>query len=118
MTKKEMFAEIKKVVADHQEMVDFIDHEIELLEKKSASPRKPTKNQLENAQFKADIVDVLMVADAPMSIKELVVACPSLEGLTNQRITRLLTDLRKDGKVARSYIKKVAHFAYGTEGEE
>ena len=118
MTKKEMFAEIKKVVADNQEMVDFIDNEIALLEKRSSASRKPTKNQLENVQFKADIVDMLMVADAPMSIKEIVATVPSLEGLTNQRISRLLSDLRKDGKVSRTYIKKVAHFSYGKEGDE
>lgn len=38
MTKKEMFTEIRKVVADNAEMVAFIDHEIELLNRKSDSP--------------------------------------------------------------------------------
>ena len=119
MTKREMFNLIATVNADNQEIVDFCNHEIELLDNKKTSPRKPTKNQLENIQFKQDILDVLMVADAPMPIKELMATCPSLEGLTNQRVTRLLTDLRKDGKVYRTYIKKVAHFGYGKEeGEE
>ena len=119
MTKREMFNLIATVNADNQEIVDFCNHEIELLDNKKTSPRKPTKNQLENIQFKQDILDVLMVADAPMPIKELMATCPSLEGLTNQRVTRSLTDLRKDGKVYRTYIKKVAHFGYGKEeGEE
>ena len=56
MTKKEMFAEICKGVADNAEMVAFIDHEIELLDRKSGSPRKPTKTQVENDGFKADIL--------------------------------------------------------------
>ena len=118
MTKREMFNLIATVNADNQEIVDFCNHEIELLDNKKTSPRKPTKNQLENAQFKQDILDVLMVADAPMSIKELMVACESIADLSNQRITRLLTDLRKDGKAYRVYIKKVAHFGYGAEQEE
>ena len=117
MTKREMFNLIATVNADNQEIVDFCNHEIELLDNKKTSPRKPTKNQLENAQFKQDILDVLMVADAPMSIKELMVACESIADLSNQRITRLLTDLRKDGKAYRVYIKKVAHFGYGAEQE-
>ena len=50
-------------------------------------------------------------------IKELMVACESIADLSNQRITRLLTDLRKDGKAYRVYIKKVAHFGYGAEQE-
>ena len=37
MTKREMFAEIRNIVADNAEMVAFIDHEIELLERKSNS---------------------------------------------------------------------------------
>lgn len=117
MTKREMFNLIATVNADNQEIVDFCNHEIELLDNKKTSPRKPTKNQLENVQFKQDILDVLMVADAPMSIKELMVACESIADLSNQRITRLLTDLRKDGKAYRTYIKKVAHFGYGAEQE-
>ena len=117
MTKREMFNLIATVNADNQEIVDFCNHEIELLDNKKTSPRKPTKNQLENVQFKQDILDVLMVADAPMSIKELMVACESIADLSNQRITRLLTDLRKDGKAYRVYIKKVAHLGYGAEQE-
>lgn len=118
MTKKEMFAEIRKVVADNTEMVAFIDHEIELLNKKSSSSRKPTKTQVENEGFKADILSALAEADKAVTIKELYVLCPSISGLTNQRITHMLTDLRKDGKVARTYVKKVAYFSLGSEESE
>jgi len=122
MTKKEKFAEIREFVvacvtdpAKQAEMVAFIDHEIELLDRKISTPKKPTKTQLENDGFKADIVSALALADAPVTIKELVVACPSISGLSNQRITHLLTDLRKGGTVARTYIKKVPYFALGAE---
>lgn len=118
MTKKEMFAEIRKAVINNEEMVAFIDHEIDLLEKKGASPRKPTKVQLENDGFKAEIITALTGADSAVTIKELVNICPAIAGLTNQRITHLLTDLRKDGKVARSYVKKVPYFTLGNEAEE
>lgn len=115
MTKKEMFAEIRKVVAENAEMVAFIDHEIELLDRKSGSPRKPTKTQVENDGFKADILAALAEVDEPVTIKGLCEVCPSVAELSNQRITHMLTDLRKDGKVARSYVKKVAYFVLGTE---
>lgn len=117
MTKKEMFAEIRKVVADNEEMVAFIDHEIELLTKKSGSSRKPTKTQVENDGFKADILAALAEVDAPVTIKELCEVCAPIADLSNQRITHMLTDLRKDGKVARTYVKKVAYFALGCENE-
>ncbi len=117
MTKKEMFAEIRNYVVENAEMVEFIDHEIELLERKGSATRKPTKTQLENETFKADIVATLTTLNAPVTIKELCERCPSIADLTNQRVTHLLTDLRKDGQVARTYVKKVAYFAIGNENE-
>lgn len=117
MTKKEMFSAIRNLVLDNEEMVAFIDHEVELLNRKSATPSKPTKTQLENDEFKADILVALSAVDAPVTIKGLCEVCPSIAGLTNQRITHMLTDLRKDGKVTRSYVKKVAYFSLGTEEE-
>ena len=117
MTKREMFAEIRKIVADNEEMVAFIDHEIELLNKKSGSSRKLTKTQIENNGFKAEILNALAEMDKSVTISQLIAGCEALNGLTNQRITHMLTDLRKDGKVARTYVKKVAYFALGNEGE-
>lgn len=117
MTKREMFNEIRNVVIDNEEMVAFIDHEIELLNRKSNSSRKPTKTQVENEGFKADILEALEVADSPLTIKELCAVCPSIADLTNQRITHMLTALRKDGKVVRTYEKKVPYFGIGSEDE-
>lgn len=118
MTKKEMYALIRAEVIDNAEMVAFIDHEVELLDRKSASPKKPTKNQLENEGFKADILTALAEADKPLCIKELCAVAPVLAPLSNQRVTHLLTDLRKSGEVKRTYIKKVAYFSLGAEEEE
>ena len=115
MTKKEMYAEILKVVADNEELVAFVNHEIDLMNRKSSGTRKPTKTQLENEGFKADILEALAGVDEPVTIKGLCGICDSISGLTNQRVTHLLTDLRKEGKVARTYVKKVAYFALGPE---
>jgi len=111
MTKREMYNEILAVVADNAEMVEFINHEIELLNRKSSAVRKPTKNQLENEGFKADIVDYLKDADAPKTIKELQTAIPSLADLTNQRITHLLTDLVKAETLTKNYVKKTPYYS-------
>ena len=111
MTKKEMFAEIRKVVADNAEMVAFIDHEIELLERKSNSPKKPTKTQVENDGFKAEIVAYLTEVDTPKTIKELQAEIPSISGLTNQRITHMLTDLVKTETLTKEYVKKTPYYS-------
>ena len=111
MTKREMFAEIRNIVADNEEMVAFIDHEIELLERKSNSPKKPTKTQIENNGFKAEIVAYLTEADTPKSIKELQAEIPSISGLTNQRITHMLTDLVKAETLTKEYVKKTPYYS-------
>lgn len=111
MTKKEMFAEIRNIVADNEEMVAFIDHEIELLERKSNSPKKPTKTQVENDGFKAEIIAYLTEVDTPKTIKELQAEISSIGGLTNQRITHMLTDLVKAEILTKEYVKKTPYYS-------
>ena len=82
---------------------------------KAGQIRKPTANQLQNKEFKAAIVAALTELDRPVTIKELAAACPEIAELTNQKINRLLIDLRENGTVARSYIKKVAYFGRGLD---
>ena len=118
MTKKEYFAELRAMVIDNQEMVDFIDREIELLNKKSSTPKKPTKTQIENEGFKADIIRVLTDADTLLTITEICEACNFPETMSNQRVTHLLTALRKEKKVRREYVKRKAYFAIGAEPDE
>lgn len=114
-TKREYFAEIRELVIDNPELVEFVDHEVALLDKKKNAERKPTDTQLENIGFKNDILVALADAEKPVNIKELIVLVPALDGLTNQRIARLLADLRKAKKVARTYVGKTPHYALGAE---
>lgn len=111
MTKREMFVAIRGLVSDNAEMVAFIDHEIELLNRKSSAERKPTKNQVENEGFKAEIVAHLATADSPLTIKEMQAEIPSIAGLSNQRITHMLTDLVKSETLVKTYIKKVPYYS-------
>jgi hypothetical protein len=116
MTKRENFEAIKNVLVQYgtQEQVACIEHEIELLNRKSTTPKKPTATQVENEKFKTAIVEYLGTADKPVTVKD-IMALPTFEGISNQRVTHLLTALRTEGKVARTYVKKVAYFALGTE---
>lgn len=118
MTKKEMFNAIRAMVIDNQEMVEFIDREIELLNRKSSAPKKPTKTQIENECFKADIIRVLTDADTLLTITEICEACNFPKNMSNQRVTHLLTALRKEKKVRREYVKRKAYFTIGAEPDE
>ena len=87
---------------------DFIAHEIELLEKKSAN-RKSTKTQTESVGIKVNILEVLE-GSAGMTVSQIM---PLVGDGTykNQKISSLLHQLVKDGKVRRYTEKRVAYFA-------
>lgn len=117
MTKKEMYKNIIALVNDGaceatlSEIVDFCSNEIALLEKKAATPRKPTANQLENESLSAEIVAYLTAKDTAKSISELQEEVPSLAPLSNQRISHILSALIKAEKLTKSYIKKTPYYA-------
>ncbi len=112
MTKKEMFMEIRNAVLSNEEMVAFIDHEIELLDRKAASPRKPTKTQVENNGYKALVIEYLISADAPKNLTDIKNNIEPLQELTVNRIARLCNDLVNDGKLNKEYIKKTPFYSF------
>ena len=110
MTKKEMFAHIATVNSADQEIVDFCNHEIELLAKKASGSSKPTKTQVENETYKASILEILAEADRPLTISEMM-EDDRLSGLKNQRVSALVTQLKKAEQVVRTEDKKKAYFS-------
>ena len=111
-TKREMYQAILAVaeVASNTEMVEFINKQIELLDKRSTTERKPTKTQVENEGLKTEILAYLMTTDTLVNIKELQDNIGSLAELSNQRIARLVNDLVKDNKIVKEYIKKSPYY--------
>ena len=118
ITKKDMFNEIIKMMngeqmsVSTQAVIDFANHEIELLNKKSSSSSgKPTKTQIENEGYKEVILEALATADKPMTISEIMEYADGLAGLKNQRVSALMTQLKNAGKVIRTEEKKKAYFS-------
>ena len=109
ITKKEMFMMIKAQVKDNAEMVAFIDHEIELLDKK-ASNKKATKTQEANIGIKSTILTVLEGAK-PMTVTEMQGASAELGELSNQKVSALVRQLVEAGKVVKTIDKKVSRFS-------
>lgn len=119
MTKKEMFARIATINSEDAEIVAFCEHGIELLNKKSSGSAKPTKTQVENEGFKQAMLDTLAELDHPVTISELMEVCEGIAGLKNQRVSALMTQLKKAGLVVRTEDKKKAFFAIAEdEGED
>ena len=115
ITKKEMFTMIKAQVKDNAEMVAFIDHEIELLDKK-ASNKKATKTQEANVGIKSTILTVLEGAK-PMTVTEMQGASAELGELSNQKVSALVRQLVEAGEVVKTIDKKVSRFSLADNGE-
>jgi hypothetical protein len=106
MTKKEMFTSIVKGIDTYliefdddrfnSDMVSFLQHEIELLDKKSAN-KKPTKTQEANEGLK-DIILTVLTSEG-MTASEVLASADEFNGLSNQKISTLLNQLVKDGKI-------------------
>lgn len=114
MTKREMFVAIANVaeVAANAEMVDFLNHQIELLDsRKSSTSKTPTKTQKENASIKATILNVLSEAGHAMTISEML-QDERLSAYSNQKMSALLRQLGDDGtkEVRKFKDKKVTLF--------
>lgn len=109
ITKKEMFTQILSHLKDPNEIA-FIKHEIELLEKKSASNRKPTANQIENEGYTEIILNVLRASTKGLSISEIQALDPRLPS-SNQRMSRLLNNLVESNTVVKVYEKRKPYFS-------
>ena len=107
MTTKELFTMIRAEVADNADMVAFIDHEIALLDKKSAS-KKPTATQIANEGLKNEILSVLTAEG--MTASEVLNASDAFAGLSNQKISTLLNQLVKDKVIVKDTDSKKSLF--------
>ena len=87
-------------VSGNPALVDFIKHEIELLDKKNASEKKPTAQQTANDGIKNDILNA-MVEGERYTITDLIKLVPTCADLTNQRVSALVRQLKDEGKVER-----------------
>lgn len=116
MTKKEMFAAIAETinaieVENKAEMLNFIDHEIELLNKKSSKSGQ-TKTQKENELLKAELLTALEEMDKPVTISEFCERTSHPVGkLSNQKLSALLNQMVKAETVIKTVEKKKSYFA-------
>lgn len=123
VTKKERYAQIRDIVIDNPDLVAFIDHEIELLNKKN-SKSGVSKVQVENVKVADMLVNELAIIGKPVTITELMnssetIASYKLENgnsLTNQKISSILNKLAKaQDRVVRTEDKKKVYFSLISE---
>ena len=111
MTKKEYFGVLRELVLDNAELVAFIDREIELLNKKSASGSQ-TKTQKENETIKEIILKEMANFESAMTISDMQAQSGVLATYSNQKISALLKQLVESGAVVKTIEKKTDRDKY------
>ena len=114
MTKKEMFGMIKELLANREDIVEFCDHEIELLDKKKSNGNAKANEKMEKS---VELVyNALVSACVPCSASELI-AKGGLDELENefgvvstQKVSAYLNKLVASGKVEKYTDKKKTYF--------
>ena len=126
LTKKEKFAMVVAIVKGIEELenkdmlVDFLNHEIELLGKKSGSS-KLTKVQKENITLKNELYVAMLEFDRPVTIAEFKEESNSeLAFLSTSKLSALLNQMKDEPspRIVRVEEKKRAYFSAVREEEE
>jgi ssDNA-binding replication factor A large subunit len=102
LTKRDHFNALLNIeeVKSNETLVDFINHELELLAKKNSSEKKPTAVQTANEGIKTAILNGMEVGKM-YTITDLIKEIPEISDLTNQKVSALVRQLMPE------YIEKI-----------
>ena len=115
VTKRDYFKMILEVVEGNEQLTAFVNHELELLDKK-ASSKSMTSNQKENEQIKARIIQALVELGKPVTITELQANNGEMAQYSNQKLSALIKQMVRsednpNGEITRAMDKKKAYFS-------
>lgn len=125
ITKREKFEMVKALIPDHPDLVEFIDHEIELLSRKASKSATLTPAQKDALAVAEIVKDILAGADGKgMTVGAIIKDKRIAEyvkadgnSVSSQMVTAIFTKNPSD--FVRTIEKKVAYYSlnYGVEGE-
>ena len=117
ITKRERFMELvalveKSDVANKTDMVAFLEHEIELLERKSSKSTE-SKTQKEHLEIMDKIYKALKEVGKPVTITELMKASVEMAEYSNQKLSALLKKMTEaeNPVVVKTIEKKKSYFS-------
>ena len=113
MTKRDYFSKLIEIVEganvdNSAEIVNFLNNEIKLLNKKS---NVKTETQKQNEVLMEVVFNTLVEVGKPMTVSELMSANEKVGAMSNQKVSALLKKLKEDERVVRVEDKKKAYFS-------
>ena len=107
-TKRDLFLEVREVVAGNEELVAFVDHELELLDKKAST--KSTKVNDEQIALMDKIINALNEIGKSVTISELQKENAEMAEYSNQKLSAMLKKLVDNKQVTKIIDKKKSYF--------
>lgn len=110
ITKRDNFVTLLNIpaVAENDELVKFINHEIELLDRKNKSRSgELTETQKENIELGEKMMVFAREVGKELTVKDF----RSHFGITAQKATPILAKLEKEGKLSKRVEKRVSYFS-------
>lgn len=116
LTKRELFGQARElaVANSREDLVAFIDHELELLDKK-ASASGNSKTQKENLEIIERLYSELANIDRAVTISEFQKESEYAGTLSNQKISALFKKLVDNGRVIKTVDKKKSYFSVAND---
>ena len=114
MTKKDYFQILRETypttASNYDAVIAFIDHEIDLLNRKNSAPAKMTKTQIANEGIKQAIL-AQAEKERLYTITELIKEIPEMEGFANQKASAIVSQMvNHDQTMERVEMKRRAYF--------
>ena len=109
LTKRDYFNSLLAIneVASRPELVKFIEHELELLEKKNKSrSNELTETQKENIELGKEIVEFISKKGKELTTKEI----REHFGVTAQKVTPILTKLVEENSLTKRVDKRISYY--------
>ena len=110
MTKRDYFTAILEKYPLTAEEKAFVEHELELLEKKNSSEKKPTAQQDANDSIKTAIAEG-MSPNRLYTVTEIQKEIPECAELSNQKVSALIRQLKDAGLVVKTEDKRKSYFS-------
>jgi hypothetical protein len=110
-TKRENFTALLNLeeVKANPVLVKFINHELELLDKKNTSDKKPTATQIANEALMTTILDYMEV-NVGYTVTDIIKGVDECSELSNQKVSALMRALKDKGAVTKTEGKKTLFY--------
>lgn len=110
MDDESVLATVGDVDITVKDATEYLNHEVELLDKKRTSKGSKKVNE-ENQRLQGIILEVLSTMDGAKTVSEIQKMNEELDGLSNQKVSALIRGLVTDDKVVKTTEKGKSLFA-------